>query len=207
MKAKRIKSLVLPILYVTIIAVSFIAIAQLNNLLTTKPEDYKYSESLLKNETMTVEGEQPELKIVKPFTSDKVSVRTAYYNRNDENEKQEKALIYYQNTYMPSTGIIYTADESFDVVATLDGEVKSVKTDALLGTVVEISHNSNLTTFYYSLKNVTLKAGEYVTTGTKIGNSSNNKLIDNPSLLFEVYYQGKSMDPEKFYEALPKDLQ
>ena len=207
MKTKRFKTFVLPILYVTIIAVSFVAIAGLNSLLSKTPKDYKYSESLLTNEVMSVEKEEQELKIVKPYTSDKVGVKTSYYSKNDDDTKQESSLIYYEKTYMPSTGIIYTSDESFEVVAALDGEVKSVKTDALLGTVVEISHNSNLTTFYYSLKNVNLKAGEYVTSGTKLGNSSDNKLVDSPSLLFEVYYQGKSMDPEKFYEAMPKDLQ
>ena len=207
MKKKRLKKLVLPILYVMIIAVSFIAIAGVNSLLAKTPEDYNYSQSILTNETQSVEKEQEELKIVKPYTSDQVKISTSYYSKDADDAKQESSLIYYEKTYMPSTGIIYTSDEVFDVVAALDGEVKSVKNDALLGTVVEISHNSNLTTIYYSLKNVSLSQGDHVTSGTKIGNSSPNKLVQNPSLLFEVYYQGKSMDPEKFYETLPKDLQ
>ena len=197
MKTRKLKTVVLPILYVMVIVTSFVAIANLNKLLTTTPPEYDYSHSLLTNETQTVQKEETEAQIVKP----------SYYSKDADEEKQESSLIYYQNTYMPSTGIIYTSTESFPVVATLDGEVKSVKTDAILGTVVEISHNSNLTTFYYSLKNVTLKPGDYVTSGTKLGNSSDNKLIKDSSLLFEVYYQGKSMDPEKFYESLPKDLQ
>ena len=207
MKTRKLKTVVLPILYVMVIVTSFVAIATLNKLLTTTPPEYDYSHSLLTNETQTVQKEETEAQIVKPYTSDNVSIKTSYYSKDADEEKQESSLIYYQNTYMPSTGIIYTSTESFPVVATLDGEVKSVKTDAILGTVVEISHNSNLTTFYYSLKNVTLKPGDYVTSGTKLGNSSDNKLIKDSSLLFEVYYQGKSMDPEKFYESLPKDLQ
>lgn len=207
MKRRKLKTFVLPTLYVLIITLSFVAIAGLNSLLSKTPEDLNYSKSLLTNETQAVEGEVQDPKIVKPYVSEEVKVKTSYYSKDDDDTKQESSLIYYENTYMPSTGIIYNSDKSFEVVAALDGEVKNIKTDALLGTVVEISHNSNLTTIYYSLKNVNLKVGEYVSSGTKIGNSSENKLIQSPSLLFEVYYQGKSMDPEKFYEASPKDLQ
>lgn len=207
MKKRKLKRFVLPTVFVLMIVSAFLGITAINNLLISNNRDYDYSKSLLKESTQYVLNEVKEPKFVKPFTSDKVDVKTTYYSKDDDNTKQQNSLILYQNTYMPSTGILYFANEEFDVVSAYDGVIKSIKNDSLLGTVVEVSHNANLTTFYYSLKNVVLKEGEEVKAGTKLGNSSVNEINAENSLLFEVYYQGKSMDPEKLYESNPKDLQ
>ena len=93
----------------------------------------------------------------KPYVSEKVNIKSGFYSKDYEDETQEKALIFYQNTYMPSSGTMYASSENFDVVAVYDGKIKSIKTDEILGNVVEISHSDNLTTIYYSLKDVFLK--------------------------------------------------
>ena len=57
---------------------------------------------------------------------------------------------------MQSTGVSYGGVDDFDVVAVLDGTVTSVREDELLGTIVEIKHNNNLTSVYQSLKDVSV---------------------------------------------------
>ena len=41
---------------------------------------------------------------------------------------------------MPNTGILYSSNESFDVISVLDGKVEDVKTDNLIGNIVTIKH-------------------------------------------------------------------
>ncbi len=59
-----------------------------------------------------------------------------------------------------------------------------------------------MTSIYYSLSEVLVKIGDKITTGQVIGKSGNNKIENNEgsSLLFEVYYEGKAIDPDTFYD-------
>lgn len=209
MKKRRLKHFVLPTLYLLIIVASFFTITSLKDFLNSPDVDYTYAKSLLKETTQDVLNEikDENIVIVKPYKSDKVKIKTSYYNKEDDSTKQENSLIFYKDTYMPATGTLYESEEDFEVYASLPGEVKNVKQDNILGTVVEVSHNPNLTTFYYSLKNVNLHAGDTINAGELIGNSAPNEISDKPNFLFEVYYQGKSIDPEKFYEKNYQELQ
>lgn len=210
MKKRRLKNFVLPTLYLLVMVASFFTITSIKSYLDKKESDYPYAKSLLKEATESVLNEvggEVKPQITKPYKSDKVSIKTTYYSKDDEASRQEGSLIYYKGTYMPSTGTLYESDEDFEVYAAYDGEIKSIKTDPILGTVVEVSHNPNLTTYYYSLKNVVLKQGDTVIAGDKLGNSSTSEISSKPSLLFEVYHAGKSLDPEKFYEKNIQELQ
>ena len=109
---------------------------------------------------------------------------------------------------MPSSGVIYGYDKTFDVLAVYDGEIKNISEDAILGTVVEVSHNTNLTSFYYSVTNVNLAVGDTIKAGSVIGQADVNDIYPNLyTSLFEVYYQGKSINPETFYLMNINDLQ
>ena len=159
-------------------------------------------------ESVMKENENKEEMIVKPYSATNVTELVTYYSKDDNESKQQKALIFYQNTYMPSTGIIYGSSEEFDVYTVADGEIKNISQDDILGTVVEVAHNTNLTTYYYSLKDVQLSVGDQIKAGTFLGKATTNKIYDNQSnFLFEVYYQGKSLDPEKFYSMNINELQ
>lgn len=210
MKKGRLKGFVLPTIYVLIIVASFFSVSLLNNLLLGDITNYDYSESIMQEVTESVmeEKEDKEDKVNMPFSSEEVSTLITYYNKNDDAEKQEQSLILYENTYMPSTGVVYGSSEEFNVLAVYDGEIKNIKQDDILGTYIEVSHNTNLTTYYYSLKDVMLNVGDQIKAGTVLGKATTNKINDKQcNFLFEVYYQGKSLDPEKFYTMNINEMQ
>lgn len=208
MRKGYLKGFVLPTVYVLLIVASFFSVAILNNLLIGDISNYDYSQSLMQDVTESVLKENEPNMIVKPYSNPNVSTKVTYYNKEDAAEKQQTSLIVYEDTYIPSTGNIYSSSENFDVLAVYDGEVKNVTTDNILGTVIEIAHNQNLTTYYYSLTNVLLQAGDEIKSGTVLGQATPNIIYDKePNFLFEVYYQGKSIDPEKFYSMNIDELQ
>ena len=94
----------------------------------------------------------------------------------DDEATQENSLVYYEQTYLQNSGVLYSSDEVFDVLATYDGTVTNVSTDEILGNVVEITHNPNLKTVYYSLGEVTVKNGDVLKSGDIIGKSGDNLL-------------------------------
>ena len=146
--------------------------------------------------------------IFKPYENETVKVLKGYYDRSDDPKVHEKALIYYQNTYMPNTGILYSSNESFDVISVLDGKVEDVKTDNLIGNIVTIKHSNNLFTSYQSLNEVMVSVGDEIKQGDLIGTSGPNQITPDSEnmLLFEVIYNGVNINPESFYQMNIKDL-
>lgn len=144
---------------------------------------------------------EPTTNVILPYKSDKVTINKAYYSKDDSEEDQQNALIYYENTYLPNSGIIYASAEEFDVNTVLDGTVIDIKEDELLNTVVYVSHSNNITTIYYGLKDVNVKVNDQVMQGDILGKSNTNKFCsENYSLLFEVNNNGEVIDPEEFYQ-------
>ena len=139
--------------------------------------------------------------IIRPYTSKEVSATTPYYNIDGTNDEQAAALIYYEGIYMQNTGVLYTSNNQFDVVSILDGTVKNVKEDSLMGNIVEIEHTNNLTTVYQSLGEVKVSVGDKVSQGDVIATSGQNKITTDTSnaLHFEVFYKGEVFNPEEFY--------
>ena len=216
MKKRKLKGYVLPTVYVLIIAVLFISVSFLGSALQKELQYQDLSTDVLDDDVTPVikEEETPtdettESKIVKPFTSTSVGISKSYYDMTDDEATQENSLVYYEQTYLQNSGVLYSSDEVFDVLATYDGTVTNVSTDEILGNVVEITHNPNLKTVYYSLGEVTVKKDDVVNCGDIIGKSGDNLLEgekDN-SLLVEVYYNGNTIDPEDFYNMNIKELQ
>lgn len=139
--------------------------------------------------------------IIRPYTSTDVSATIPYYNIDGTNDEQAAALIYYEGIYMQNTGVLYTSNNAFDVVSILDGTVKNIKEDSLMGNIVEIEHTNNLTTVYQSLGEVKVKVGDKVKQGDIIATSGQNKITTDTSnaLHFEVFYKGEVFNPEEFY--------
>ena len=139
--------------------------------------------------------------IIRPYTSTDVSATIPYYNIDGTNDEQAAALIYYEGIYMQNTGVLYTSNNAFDVVSILDGTVKNIKEDSLMGNIVEIEHTNNLTTVYQSLGDVKVKVGDTVKQGDIIATSGQNKITTDTSnaLHFEVFYKGEVFNPEEFY--------
>jgi len=146
--------------------------------------------------------------IIKPFDSETVTINKNFYDRSSDNETQENSLIYYQNTYMPNTGVLYSNTESFDIKAVLDGNVTDVHEDEILGTMIEITHSNSLITKYYSIKDVNVIIGSSVKQGDIIAKSGKNNISSDSEnmLLFEVENNGVNLNPENFYQMTLEDL-
>ncbi|MEH7604619.1 M23 family metallopeptidase, partial [Priestia megaterium] len=69
-------------------------------------------------------------------------VKKPFYDDQASEKQQEEALVFYNNTYHPNTGVdlAVKGDKSFDVVAAASGTVTKATKDPLLGYVVEIDH-------------------------------------------------------------------
>lgn len=122
---------------------------------------------------------------------------------------QQNSLVYYENTYLQNSGVLYSSKEAFDILSVYDGTVTNISEDEILGNVVEITHNPNLKTIYYSLGEILVKKDDVINIGTIIGKSGSNLLDEEQDncLLFEVYYNGNTIDPEDFYNMNINDLQ
>ncbi len=209
MKQRKLRGYVLPTLYVVILMIIFGAVSLISTLFKNNP-NYLYSIGILKNVAATPVIEYDgalSTGIIKPFSSEAVTIDKYFYDVKDTPENQEKALIYFENTYMKNTGVLYKANEAFDAVMVLDGTILNVKKDELLGNMVEVEHHTNLRTIYYSLGEVNVKVGDVLSQGEVIGTSGTNSISENSNnLLFEVYYNGKLINPEEFYKMDPSTL-
>ena len=211
MKSKKLRSFVLPTVYIMVISVLFISISFLANNLSHNIEYGNMSVSTLDdNTTPVIKNEENILQsiIEKPYVSSNVSISKSFYDMTDDAKKQEDSLVYYQNTYLQNSGVLYESTDPFDIKASYDGKVTNVSQDDILGNYIEIIHNENLKTVYYSLSEVTVKKDDVVLSGDVIGKSGTNKLNNDSknSLLFEVYHNGVAIDPEDFYNMNIDDL-
>lgn len=213
MKKRKLKGFVLPTVYILVISLLFVSISFIGNALQNQ---FKYDSDLSVNaldDTVTPvikdEESQEQVKIVKPFTSTAVGISKSYYDMQDDEQKQEESLVYYEQTYLQNSGVLYSSKEVFDVLSVLDGTVTNIFEDEILGNVVEITHNTNLKSLYYSLSEITVKKDDLVKSGQTIGKSGDNLLDDESEncLLLEVYYNGKTIDPEDFYNMNNDELQ
>ena len=109
---------------------------------------------------------------------------------------------------MQNSGIDYYSDNSFDVISILDGTVIDVKSDNIVGSIVEIRHTNNLISLYQSLGEVNVKVDDKVVQGQIIGKSGKTNLntkVDN-NLHFELYYNGEIVNPNDYFDKNIKDL-
>jgi len=209
-KTKRLKKFVLPTVYVMIIGVLFISISFLGNILQSKVEYGNMAVSALKDNVTPVgkTDNVVESRIERPYVSSNVSISKSFYDMTDDEAKQQNSLVYYENTYLQNSGVLYSSTSAFDVICAIDGKVTNVSKDEILGNFVEITHNPNLKTIYYSLSEVQVKKDDTVMSGDVLGKSGDNSLNGETEncLLFEVYHNGTAIDPEDFYNMSIEDL-
>lgn len=148
-----------------------------------------------------VNAEVEKLVIQEPFSDETVKVHINYYDSTSDASRQEKSIILYENTYMPSTGILYGSENSFNVLAIYEGEVTNITTDEVFGTIIEIKHDNNFVSKYSSLTNADVSVGDTVQAGETIGTSGLNKAvsISKNMLLFELIHNGEYVNPENYY--------
>lgn len=207
MTKRKLRGYVKPTIFMMSIAVITISLMFLSkDMKTTNGIDQTYVMNAI-IDTITPVVNTNNSVIVKPYTSDKVSVNKTYYEKDASAEEQQNSLIYYEDTYLQNSGIIYSSSEEFDVVAVLDGTIIDIKQDEILNTVIYVSHDNNITTIYYGLKDVTKNINDQISQGETLGKSTNNKFCtENNSILFEVNNNGTVINPEKFYTMNMNEL-
>lgn len=201
MKKRKLKGFVLPTLYLLITITIFTGVVLLGSGITLTEPEYDYGTGVLKDnvESVIVEDTITSNKISSPIEEGKAEISVHFYKKDDEEKDQQNSLIYYQNTYLPNTGVLYTSDEEFNVLTVFDGKVVELLDDEFFGKCVVVEHNANLKTYYYGIDNVEVVVGDELTNETVIGVSKNNEIMNNKkSFLFEVYYNNELINPEEF---------
>lgn len=145
---------------------------------------------------------------IRPYTDSEVTIKKDYYDYKAEAEKQENAILYYENTYIQNSGVAYGGKDNFDVVSILDGTVEDVKEDELLGKIVQIKHDGDVISVYQSLSTITVKKGDTVTQGQVIGKSGTSNISKDlgSHLHFELILKGNIVNPEEYYDKNISEL-
>ena len=207
-KRRRLRKYVIPTICLMLVCTILFSSYKMYQILTAgvpiidpSPKDTTSEVNNSQNDTNITPTVSVTKTIIRPYTSTDVSATIPYYNIDGTNNEQAAALIYYEGIYMQNTGVLYTSNNAFDVVSILDGTVKNIKEDSLMGNIVEIEHTNNLTTVYQSLGEVKVKVGDTVKQGDIIATSGQNKITTDTSnaLHFEVFYKGEVFNPEEFY--------
>ena len=139
--------------------------------------------------------------IIRPYKATDIDIAKNYYDYKADAQSQQKALLYYENTYLQNSGIEYKGSNNFDVVSILDGTVISIKTDNILGNVVEIRHDNDMISVYQSLSDVNVTENQDVKQGDTIGKSGTNNISKDlgDHLHFELIVNGQNVNPEEYY--------
>lgn len=163
------------------------------------------------DEEATPVAEQDEV-VKAPVAEDaEATVVTKFYDHNADSEAQENALVLYDNKYYQSTGVDYAAADggAFDVLAALSGTVTEVKEDALHGNVVQIEHKNGVATYYASLEDVKVEAGQEVKQGDVLATAGQSLFAKDKAthLHFEVLNGDTPVNPESFFNQPVSKLQ
>lgn len=210
MKKRKLRPFVMPMVYGIAFAALLMSLVVLDDVQNEKvvkdDSNYTYVNNSIITSNIPVVKE--EVVILKPYTSEKIEISKKFYDSTATDEEKKNALIYYNDTYMQNSGILYKGSESFDVVAILDGTIIDVKKDELLGNVIEIKHTNNLISTYQGLSTVNVKKGQLLKQGDVLGKSGKLELgetLEN-ALLFELIKDGKYVNPLNYFDKKVSEI-
>lgn len=112
--------------------------------------------------------------------------------------------------YMPSlnmwkthNGVDFSASKGAPVMAIVDGTVKSVEQTTLEGVVITLEHGDGLISVYKSLESASVKPGDSVSGGVKIGvvGTMISEDSDGTHLHLEMKKDGKLVNPLDYIEV------
>jgi len=98
------------------------------------------------------------------------------------------------NDYRLHSGLDIAAPAGSAIQTVLDGTVKEVAEDPVLGKVITIDHGGKQTR-YAHCETVKVKPGERVTTGRTIATVGRSGIAARAQLHFEIWVDGKSVEP------------
>ena len=200
MKRRKLKRFVLPLLYLTFTTSIFLLVIILGSNSDFGEREYKYSTTVLRDNEIPVTNidETKSTDITSPVDSNEANIAVHYYDSKGTEEEQKSSIIYYENTYLPNTGILYTSDKEFTVKTVFEGKVKEINDNEFFGKVLVVEHTNSLKTYYYGLNDIEVSLGDEITSGTVLGIAKNNEIMNNKkSFLLEVYHNNELLNPEK----------
>lgn len=182
---------------------------------TQDPEQFDYEATDLsgkkQNEPAVEVNRVMENFIMPVKDSSSAVIKTPFYDVNGDEKDQVAALVFYDNTYHPNTGIDVAAEngKTFEVVAALSGTVKDVKEDTLLGNVIEIEHDKGIVTQYQSISDINVKIGDEVKQGQTIAKAGKSLLNEDAGVHvhFEIRKDGVPVNPEDYLNKPLSSLQ
>lgn len=131
-------------------------------------------------------------------------IQKNYYDVDSSEEDQEAALVFYNNTYYPNTGLDFAMEsgESFDVVASLSGTVVEAERDSLIGNYVKLKHENGVTTHYSSLQDIFVEVGQTIDQGTVIGTAGSNEYNKEAGIHvhFEIRKNDEPVNPNNYFD-------
>ena len=139
-----------------------------------------------------------------------VSVVRHFYVAGDDAQRQKASMDLFEGVYRPSLGIDFANDgNSFEVLASLSGQVKEVKTDPLFGKCVTIESENGWLTIYQSLSEVTVNQGDSIKQGSVIGKSGENVYEADLGnhVHFVIEKDGVVYDPESNFNKKATQIQ
>jgi len=132
-----------------------------------------------------------------------VKVVTKFYDDEAADDVKASAMVQYEDTYYPHTGIDLGSEDgktAFDVLAAGDGKVTKVEKDPMVGYIVEIEHANGITSIYQSVEDLQVAENDEVKQGDILAKAGRNLFEKDLGihLHFEVKENGQSVAPEKF---------
>ncbi|WP_077298001.1 M23 family metallopeptidase [Virgibacillus pantothenticus] len=195
-----------PAVYLTIAAVLLSVVVWYQNIDNQVPDAQEETDEFIpaehgeRAEPVLEQQETIQMPVTNP---EEAEIVTKFYDYNAEQEEQEQALVLYNNKYYESDGvnIASASGESFDVVAALSGEVTEVKEDPLLGNVVVLTHEDDVTTYYASLEEVNVKPGSEVKQGDTLGIAGKSVFGKDSGthVYFELRKNDNEVNPEAYF--------
>ena len=174
--------------------------------------DYQYVSETVLDEDETKKEETPvvaeKTSIIRPYNDKNVKIVKNYYDYKGSEEDQQKSIIYYENTYMPSSGVSYGTEKPFDVISILDGTVTEVTEDTTYGNIIKIEHDKKIVSLYESVTDIKVKKGDKVKQGDVIAKSSTSNLSSDLGnhLYFELTINDNTVNPENYYDKLVDEI-
>ncbi len=87
------------------------------------------------------------------------------------------------------------------IIAPAPGRVIHAGVKGAYGRTVEIDHGAGFKTRYGHMNSISVKLGQEVAIGQKMGTMGSTGRSTGPHLHYEIYFRGKSYDPLKFLRA------
>lgn len=153
------------------------------------------------NKTQETKKEEKKVETLKSPVKDGIGIVRYYYDKDDDESKQEQSLILFEDVYRPNQGIDYAnKNEVFDVMAAISGTVTKKTNDPVLGWIVTITNSDNISTTYESLSKVSVELNQEVKQGDIIGKSGENVYEADLKnhLHFILQKDDQLYNPEKF---------